>query len=220
MSATAAWRGRGTTDGRTLAVPSAGGEWWILSSVSAGLAGRLAVPVGFVRGLLFAGSLVQPAVIYAYLLAALVLPHEGRGRPDWVNLIGFARVGGVGLVALGVVSAPDVRWERVLAGVTLAGGLASLAGVGRGWSRSLTAPAGAIAVATVGIGHVEIARADPTESGPRPDLLLLDVHMPDGGGLAVIRAIGGGSPGSHFLALSVSDAPEDVIELIRAGARG
>ncbi|WP_342319078.1 response regulator transcription factor [Corynebacterium mayonis] len=50
-----------------------------------------------------------------------------------------------------------------------------------------------------------------------PDVVLLDVHMPDGGGLAVIR---GAVPGPRFLALSVSDAAEDVIALIRAGARG
>lgn len=50
-----------------------------------------------------------------------------------------------------------------------------------------------------------------------PDVVLLDVHMPDGGGLAVIR---GASTDTTFLALSVSDAAEDVIALIRAGARG
>jgi DNA-binding NarL/FixJ family response regulator len=54
----------------------------------------------------------------------------------------------------------------------------------------------------------------------RPDVVLLDVHMPDGGGLAVIEAVGATLPGTHFLALSVSDAAEDVIALIRAGARG
>jgi DNA-binding NarL/FixJ family response regulator len=53
-----------------------------------------------------------------------------------------------------------------------------------------------------------------------PDVVLLDVHMPDGGGLAVLEATGAGSPGPRFLALSVSDAAEDVIALIRAGARG
>ena len=51
----------------------------------------------------------------------------------------------------------------------------------------------------------------------RPDVVLLDVHMPDGGGLAVLRGV---STGTTFLALSVSDAAEDVISLIRAGARG
>jgi DNA-binding NarL/FixJ family response regulator len=54
----------------------------------------------------------------------------------------------------------------------------------------------------------------------RPDVVLLDVHMPDGGGLAVIEAVGTTLPYTHFLALSVSDAAEDVIALIRAGARG
>ena len=50
----------------------------------------------------------------------------------------------------------------------------------------------------------------------RPDVVLLDVHMPDGGGVAVVRRC----PDVCFLALSVSDAPEDVIAVIRAGARG
>src|SRR4051794_8442563 len=53
-----------------------------------------------------------------------------------------------------------------------------------------------------------------------PDVVLVDVHMPDGGGEAVIRAVLADHPGVRFLALSVSDAPEDVITVIRAGARG
>jgi DNA-binding NarL/FixJ family response regulator len=53
-----------------------------------------------------------------------------------------------------------------------------------------------------------------------PDVVLLDVHMPDGGGRAVLEAIRPALPGVRFLALSVSDAAEDVIGLIRAGARG
>ncbi|HEY8300623.1 MAG TPA: response regulator transcription factor [Jatrophihabitans sp.] len=54
----------------------------------------------------------------------------------------------------------------------------------------------------------------------RPDVVLLDVHMPDGGGLAVLETIGSDLPDTRFLALSVSDAAEDVIAVIRAGARG
>lgn len=50
----------------------------------------------------------------------------------------------------------------------------------------------------------------------QPDVVLLDVHMPDGGGLAVLKR----APGPAYLVLSVSDAAEDVIALIRAGARG
>ena len=50
-----------------------------------------------------------------------------------------------------------------------------------------------------------------------PDVVLLDVHMPDGGGLAVIAGV---SAPSRFLALSVSDAADDVIGVIRGGARG
>ena len=54
----------------------------------------------------------------------------------------------------------------------------------------------------------------------RPEVVLLDVHMPDGGGVEVIRrATAQGTP-PRFLALSVSDAAEDVIAVIRAGARG
>ncbi len=53
-----------------------------------------------------------------------------------------------------------------------------------------------------------------------PDVVLLDVHMPDGGGLEVIRRLAGEPPAVRFLALSVSDAAEDVIAVIRAGARG
>jgi DNA-binding NarL/FixJ family response regulator len=54
----------------------------------------------------------------------------------------------------------------------------------------------------------------------RPDVALVDVHMPGGGGVSVIRRIHERHPGVRFLALSVSDAPEDVIAMIRAGARG
>ncbi len=54
----------------------------------------------------------------------------------------------------------------------------------------------------------------------KPDVVLLDVHMPDGGGVEVIRRVSGAQPDVRFLALSVSDAAEDVIAVIRAGARG
>jgi DNA-binding NarL/FixJ family response regulator len=53
-----------------------------------------------------------------------------------------------------------------------------------------------------------------------PDVVLLDVHLPGGGGHAVLRGVLPDHPGVQFLALSVSDAPEDVIDVIRAGARG
>lgn len=53
-----------------------------------------------------------------------------------------------------------------------------------------------------------------------PDVVLADVHMPDGGGVAVIEAVVDTNPGVKFLALSVSDQAEDVIAMIRAGARG
>lgn len=53
-----------------------------------------------------------------------------------------------------------------------------------------------------------------------PDVVLLDVHMPDGGGRSVIEAVSDTHPDVRFLALSVSDSPEDVIAVVRAGARG
>jgi RNA polymerase sigma factor (sigma-70 family) len=53
-----------------------------------------------------------------------------------------------------------------------------------------------------------------------PDVVLLDVHMPNGGGVEVIARVGEECATVRFLALSVSDAAEDVIAVIRAGARG
>ena len=54
----------------------------------------------------------------------------------------------------------------------------------------------------------------------RPDVVLLDVHLPGGGGAEVLRQVLPAAPEVKFLALSVSDAAEDVIGTIRAGARG
>jgi DNA-binding NarL/FixJ family response regulator len=54
----------------------------------------------------------------------------------------------------------------------------------------------------------------------RPDVVLLDVHMPDGGGVEVLRRVAAAGDPPRFLALSVSDAAEDVIAVVRAGARG
>ncbi|MFI9007294.1 response regulator [Actinosynnema sp. NPDC091369] len=68
--------------------------------------------------------------------------------------------------------------------------------------------AGSVGEAVAGIGH------------HRPDVVLLDVHMPDGGGAEVLRQVRTALPEVVFLALSVSDAAEDVIAVIRAGARG
>jgi len=53
-----------------------------------------------------------------------------------------------------------------------------------------------------------------------PDVVLLDVHMPGGGGQEVLRRVLGSGSQVRFLALSVSDAAEDVIGVIRGGARG
>jgi DNA-binding NarL/FixJ family response regulator len=53
-----------------------------------------------------------------------------------------------------------------------------------------------------------------------PDVVLLDVHLPGGGGVEILRRLALEAPGAKCLALSVSDDPEDVIAVIRAGARG
>jgi DNA-binding NarL/FixJ family response regulator len=65
-----------------------------------------------------------------------------------------------------------------------------------------------------------VAEAVPLIRDLDPDVVLLDVHLPDGGGHAVIGQVAPERPGVKFLALSVSDAAEDVIDVIRAGARG
>jgi len=67
-------------------------------------------------------------------------------------------------------------------------------------------------------GSVE--EAVPGILASRPDVVLLDVHMSGGGGRTVIEAVHTARPEVRFLALSVSDAAEDVIGIIRAGARG
>ena len=68
--------------------------------------------------------------------------------------------------------------------------------------------AGDVAAAIQGINALE------------PDVVLLDVHLPDGGGRAILDAVLASNPGVRFLALSVSDDPADVIEVVRGGARG
>lgn len=65
-----------------------------------------------------------------------------------------------------------------------------------------------------------VGEAVPGILGTRPDVVLLDVHLPDGGGKAVIEGVTREWPEAVFLALSVSDAAEDVVAIIRAGARG
>jgi DNA-binding NarL/FixJ family response regulator len=65
-----------------------------------------------------------------------------------------------------------------------------------------------------------VAEAVPLIKELDPDVVLLDVHLPDGGGDAIINAVAPARPAVRFLALSVSDAAEDVIAAIRAGARG
>ena len=68
------------------------------------------------------------------------------------------------------------------------------------------------------VGSVEEAVRTITDL--KPDVVLLDVHMPGGGGVEVIRKVAETRPAQRFLALSVSDAAEDVIAVVRAGARG
>jgi len=76
-------------------------------------------------------------------------------------------------------------------------------------------------------GQVElVGEADEVEAAiemileRNPDVVLVDVHMPGGGGRQVVKKVLEQAPESAFLALSTSDAPEDVISLIRAGAKG
>lgn len=82
-------------------------------------------------------------------------------------------------------------------------------------------------LAGTGAGRVEVVAeaADVDEAVAavkehRPGVVLLDVHLPGGGGVEVIRRTAGAVEGVTFLALSVSDAAEDVIGTIRGGARG
>jgi DNA-binding NarL/FixJ family response regulator len=65
-----------------------------------------------------------------------------------------------------------------------------------------------------------VAEAVPLIRELDPDVVLLDVHLADGGGEGVIAGVAQERPAVKFLALSVSDAAEDVIGVIRAGARG
>ena len=76
-------------------------------------------------------------------------------------------------------------------------------------------------------GMVEVlGEAESVEDAVRaitelePDVALLDVHMPGGGGVEVIGQVSRSRPQQRFLALSVSDDPQDVIAIVRAGARG
>jgi DNA-binding NarL/FixJ family response regulator len=71
----------------------------------------------------------------------------------------------------------------------------------------------------VGSSH-DVDSAIAEIRGYDPEVVLVDVHMPDGGGIAVIEAVAETNPDVKFLALSVSDQAEDVIAMIRAGARG
>lgn len=71
------------------------------------------------------------------------------------------------------------------------------------------------------VGEASTVREAVTLIGKqKPDVVLLDVHMPGGGGQEVIRQTLPEVDGTRFLALSVSDAPEDVVAIVRTGARG
>ena len=74
-------------------------------------------------------------------------------------------------------------------------------------------------VEVVGEGE-DVASAVAAITETVPDVVLLDVHLPGGGGVEVLRAVLPKLPDVRFLAVSVSDAAEDVIGTIRAGARG
>jgi DNA-binding NarL/FixJ family response regulator len=66
----------------------------------------------------------------------------------------------------------------------------------------------------------EVAAAIEMINERVPEVVLLDVHLPGGGGRAVIEAVLKAHPEIQFLAISVSDAPEDVVDVVHAGARG
>ena len=71
------------------------------------------------------------------------------------------------------------------------------------------------------LGEAESVEEAVTAIGElEPDVVLLDVHMPGGGGVEVIERVAERRPRQRFLALSVSDDAEDVIAVVRAGARG
>lgn len=75
--------------------------------------------------------------------------------------------------------------------------------------------------AVVVVGEAgEVDEAVRVITAQKPDVVLVDVHMPGGGGVEVIRSVHDLLPAVRFLALSVSDAAEDVIGVVRAGARG
>lgn len=74
-------------------------------------------------------------------------------------------------------------------------------------------------VEVVGEGE-DVPTAVKAITATRPDVVLLDVHLPGGGGAEVIKQVHAVDSDQKFLALSVSDAAEDVIGVIRAGARG
>jgi DNA-binding NarL/FixJ family response regulator len=65
-----------------------------------------------------------------------------------------------------------------------------------------------------------VEEAVPLVTELEPEVVLLDVHLPDGGGETVVGAVHSQRPAVRFLALSVSDSAEDVVRVIRAGARG
>ena len=86
----------------------------------------------------------------------------------------------------------------------------------RGVTAELAADAGRVEV----VGEAaDVDEAVEAISAGSPDVVLLDVHLPGGGGVEVMRRLGR-DVAPRFLALSVSDAAEDVIGTIRGGARG
>lgn len=71
------------------------------------------------------------------------------------------------------------------------------------------------------VGSAETVEVAISEiKATQPDVVLVDVHLPDGGGERIIEEVRATEPDIRFLALSVSDAAEDVIAVVRAGARG
>jgi DNA-binding NarL/FixJ family response regulator len=109
--------------------------------------------------------------------------------------------------------------ELVRAGVRAEiGGRRAVAGPGDRPERPGEGP-GAPVIEIVGEAG-DVGEAIDVISERRPDVVLLDVHLPGGDGPAVIAGVVARGVGTRYLALSVSDAADDVIAVIRAGARG
>ena len=147
-------------------------------------------------------------------------PGRGRRRPARHRRVDPRHGWSAWAAPRTIVSAPGEGTEVEL---TLAVSSAACAASCSSTTTSSSAPACAASSARrsrSSARRARVAEAVPLIRELDPDVVLLDVHLPDGGGEAVIAQVAPERPGVKFLALSVSDAAEDVIGVIRAGARG